>query len=106
MNFSIASKGTIFTFFPYLHALYILSFEKNIRTLIKDSFNVNLIAHFKKWSVPLLQMVGLMPVILHALIEVRKSESFALIGGGNVYQIRVGSKHDVYFKNYKKILFA
>ena len=38
------------------------------------------ISHFKKLSVPLLLMDGLMPVILHALLEVRMSEFFALIG--------------------------
>ena len=53
MNFSIASKEINFTFFTYLHALYILSFENDIRNVIKDSFNVNLIAHFKKWPVSL-----------------------------------------------------
>ena len=46
INFYIASKGVNFTFFTYLHALFIFMFENNISTVIKDidSYKVDIIA--------------------------------------------------------------
>ena len=48
-NFSIASKGVNSTFFTYLHALFILMFENNISTVIKDidSYKVDIIAQIR-----------------------------------------------------------
>ena len=54
INFYIASKGVNFTFFTYLHALFILMFENNISTVIKDidSYKVDIIAQIRSLTMP------------------------------------------------------
>ena len=54
INFYIASKGVNFTFFTYLHALFILMFENNISTVIKDidSYKVEIIRLIRTLTMP------------------------------------------------------
>ena len=54
INFYIASKRVNFTLFTYLHALFILMFENNISTVIKDidSYKVDIIAQIRTLTVP------------------------------------------------------